>query len=431
MNVLSCFDGISGGQLALQRAGIKVDNYFASEIDKYAITVTQKNFPNTIQLGSIVNWREWNLPKIDILIGGSPCQGFSQAGLGLNFDDPRSKLFFVFVDLLVFLKEKNPDLKFMMENVKMKKEWRDIITEKLGVEPVLINSALLSAQNRERLYWANWTIEQPEDKGIFLKDIIESGVVNRDKSYAIDANYFKGGSESYLKRTYENKPKRQVVKYQSARRLQVMELDESAEPKPSENGLIFVGGLESGRRLDDGKDLSRNFREGYRIYSDQGKAAALSAKPKGGAGGYTGAYQISTKYRHSSGKMVEKDRSKSPALREAFRITDNFSVGVPKNGLIQIASLYKNNGDAGRIYSTEGKARTLKGEAGGGGAKMGLISDDGYHYRKLTPVECERLQTIPDGYTEGISNTQRYKCLGNGWTVDVIVHIFLQMNNSK
>ena len=176
INVLSCFDGMSCGQIALERAGVPVNKYYASEIDKYAIKVTQSHYPNTIQLGSIVNWEEWidEIETPDLLIGGSPCQGFSNAGQGLNFEDPRSKLFFTFVNIRNYLVQKNPDLKFMLENVKMKKAWSEIITEQMGVEPVLIDSALVSAQSRKRLYWTNFFITQPEDKHIYLKDIIET-----------------------------------------------------------------------------------------------------------------------------------------------------------------------------------------------------------------------------------------------------------------
>ena len=170
MNVLSLFDGMSCGQIALQRAGISYQNYFASEIDKHAIKVTQHNFPKTIQLGSVTEVKAENLPKIDLLIGGSPCQGFSFSGKQLNFEDPRSKLFFEFVRLLAECKPKH----FMLENVVMKKEYQDVISEHLGVEPVRINSSLLSAQNRERLYWANFDIKQPNDKGIGLDDILET-----------------------------------------------------------------------------------------------------------------------------------------------------------------------------------------------------------------------------------------------------------------
>ncbi len=172
MNVLSLFDGCSCGQLALNRAGINVDNYYASEIDKHAIAVTMHNFPNTIQLGDIREVKASALPKIDLLLGGSPCQGFSNSGKMLNFDDPRSALFFEYVRILKELREINPEIKFLLENVKMKKEWVAVISEILGVEPVEINSALVSAQNRKRLYWANFPISQPADRGILLKDIL-------------------------------------------------------------------------------------------------------------------------------------------------------------------------------------------------------------------------------------------------------------------
>lgn len=170
MNVLSLFDGMSCGQIALNRAGINDYTYYASEIDKHAIRVTQKNYPNTIQLGSVTDVKATDLPQIDLLIGGSPCQGFSFSGKQLNFEDPRSKLFFEFVRLI---KECKPKY-WLLENVVMKKEFEQVITEHLGVEPIKINSALVSAQNRERLYWTNIpNVEQPNDKGINLVDILE------------------------------------------------------------------------------------------------------------------------------------------------------------------------------------------------------------------------------------------------------------------
>jgi len=171
MNILSLFDGMSCGQIALNRADIKYENYFASEIDKHAIKATQHNYPNTKQLGDVTKIKTENLPKIDLLIGGSPCQGFSFAGKQLNFDDPRSKLFFEYARLL---KEAKPN-HFLLENVLMKQEWQDIISKELGVEPIKINSSLLSAQNRNRLYWTNIPgIEQPIDLNINLIDILES-----------------------------------------------------------------------------------------------------------------------------------------------------------------------------------------------------------------------------------------------------------------
>lgn len=169
-NILSLFDGMSCGQLALNSAGIEYDKYYASEIDKHAIKVTQHNFPNTIQLGSVIDIKGKDLKDIDLLIGGSPCQGFSFSGKQLNFDDPRSKLFFEFVRLLNECKPKY----FLLENVVMKQEYEDVITNHLGVKPIKINSSLLSAQNRVRLYWTNIpNIQQPNDLGINLIDILE------------------------------------------------------------------------------------------------------------------------------------------------------------------------------------------------------------------------------------------------------------------
>lgn len=221
-NVLSCFDGMSCGQIALNRAGIKYDNYFASEIDKYAIKVTQANYPNTIQLGDITKWQEWQLPKIDLIIGGSPCQGFSFAGKGLNFDDPRSKLFFTFEDIL---KSLLPHY-WLLENVKMLRKHEVVITDRLKCNPVEINSSLVSAQNRRRLYWTNIGnhnevrdffgnlvsfIQQPEDKGLILQDILEDGFVDRDKAYSLLKSYTCGLSVD----RYKSKRIHQLVRQKS------------------------------------------------------------------------------------------------------------------------------------------------------------------------------------------------------------------------
>jgi DNA-cytosine methyltransferase len=326
INVLSLFDGLSGGQIALERAGIPIKAYYASEIDKYAIQITQKNYPKTIQLGDINCWREWNIPVPDLIIAGSPCQGFSNAGHGLNFDDPRSKLFFVFCDILEYYKDRHTDLKYMLENVKMKKEWQDVISDKLGLKPVLINSALVSAQNRQRLYWMNWNVEQPEDRHIYLKDIIEDGEVDREKSYTIDANYFKGGNP----RSYFEDGRRQ---------------------------LVFSGAVIRNQVTKRGTEEQLNIRK-------DGKSNCIvpsySAKLNG---------------------VVIRDKSNS--LRVGGR-----------NSPAQSRQVWDN------IYWSR---------------------ED---YRGLTVLECERLQTVDEGYTAGVSNTQRYKMLGNGWTIDVVSHIF-------
>lgn len=189
MNILSLFDGISCGHVALERAGIKVDKYYAREIDKYAIQVTQKNYPDTIQLGDINDFEKWDLPQIDMIIGGSPCQDLSIAKKGRKgLDGERSGLFWRYVDCLKKFKPKW----FLLENVaSMPKEAKQLISETLGVEPIMINSALVSAQQRKRLYWTNIPgITQPEDKAILLKDVLESGVPYTEKAGTITRNYW-------------------------------------------------------------------------------------------------------------------------------------------------------------------------------------------------------------------------------------------------
>jgi DNA-cytosine methyltransferase len=285
INVLSLFDGMSCGQIALNKIGIEYENYFASEIDKYAIQVTQNNYPNTIQLGSVTEVKGSDLPQIDLLFGGSPCQGFSFAGKQLNFEDERSKLFFEFVRLLEECKPKY----FLLENVKMKKEYQDVISNFLGVEPIEINSNLLSAQNRERLYWTNIpNIEQPKDKKLYLKDVVDLNVINRN---VVDKNK--------IKQFWETK---NYIQYDLS-----------------------------------GKGHKSQDQRGYYLNSKHGT--------------------------------------------------------LPSHGASSKVKVVLNNGE--------------------------IV--------QLTPVECERLQTVPDGYTDCVSDTQRYTMLGNGWTVDVIAHIFKQL----
>ena len=296
INVLSLFDGLSAGQIALNQCGIKYDNYFASEIDKYAISVTQDNYPNTKQLGNVLDINYDELPKIDLLIGGSPCQGFSLAGKQLNFDDERSKLFFEFVKA----KNKLNPKYFLLENVNMRQEWQDIISEYLGVKPIKLNSGETTAQNRIRLYWTNIPLTEIEGFNLILEDILEDEV---DDKYII---------------------------------------------------------------------------KGDVIYSE------LDWK-------------------------------------------------LNKNG---ICNPLKNASNKGwhfeqNVYTTESKTRSLK--AGGGSGNIPKVFfGDGYGVndviRKLTPLECERLQTIPDNYTKCVSNSQRYKMLGNSWCIDTICEIFKGMS---
>jgi len=364
MNVLSLFDGMSCGQIALDQLGIPVDNYFAAEIDKHAIKVAKANYPDTIHLGDVTNvlkgiglrntqspeniMLNMNPEKIDLLIGGSPCQGFSFAGQQLNFEDPRSKLFFEYVRIMKTINQarasvgKRPVL-FILENVKMKKESQDIISEYLGVEPIEINSNLVSAQNRRRLYWTNIPVDGlPEDKGIVLADILEDGFTDRDKSYCLDASYYKGGGASNV-RLYFEKSRRQIV---------------------FGSGMNIVGEANI-----KGRESIR------RVYGTDGKSPTLTASTGG----------------HTQPKILQKAR------------------GYNKGGL----------------KALNGKTPTLSTSSWEHNNHLTL--DEGTTWRKLSPVECERLQTVPDGYTDHVSNTQRYKMLGNGWTVDVIKHIMKGM----
>lgn len=282
MNVLSLFDGISCGMVALERAGIPVDTYYASEIEPNAIKVSQKNYPNIIQLGDVTKWREWDIDwsSIDLLIGGSPCQGFSSSGKGLNFEDPRSKLFFEYVNILNHIKQFNPKVKFMLENVKMKDEWSDIISDYLGVPFKEINSKYFSAQNRVRRYWTNFEILPYIDKGIKLADIVDDEYIH-----------------SAAKRT------RPIANENHRKSL-----------------CLEVNGIEKAMCL-----VTVNL--------------------------------------------------------------NNLLTPLPKGRYI----------DCG---------------------------EHDYPYRVMSPREMERLQTVPEGYVGDITSNKAAKLLGNGWTVDVIAHIF-------
>lgn len=374
MNILSLFDGMSGGRIALDRANIEVGTYYASEVDKYAIKVSEANYPDIVRLGDVTNWREWDIDwaEIDLLIGGSPCQGFSFAGKQLAFDDPRSKLFFVYVDILNHIRKHNPRVKFMLENVKMKKEYLEVISEQLGVQPVFINSALVSAQNRQRYYWANWEFGQPEDKGIVLADILEDGEVDRDKSYCIDANYHKGGNPEQ----YFNKSRRQ---------------------------LVFHPASIVGRRLNERgvmEDYNKNvpITQCLQVKHNNEKMGCLTTVQKDTVISpmKPGRYPISASCRGRNPRIVtEQLHGKSLTL------TANYYKGLDADsrpGVAMPEAIGKEYGEAYPLY-----------------------------FRKLTPLECERLQTVPDGFSAHVSNTQRYKMLGNGFTVDVIAHILKQM----
>ena len=341
--VLSLFDGMSCGQIALQRAGIEVTKYYACEIDKYARQVTQENYPNTIQLGDVLNVKGNDLPKIDLLIGGSPCQGFSFAGKQLNFQDPRSKLFFEFVRLLRELKPTN----FLLENVKMKREYQDIISEALGVQPILINSNLVSAQNRQRLYWTNIEgVGQPEDRNIMWGHVREHGV---------DGFYYTEKGLQWLARHSRRKNKTLNV-WQETEKAQMVE----ASHYKSYSSQRFFGVCD--------------------LPTDQSSIASMRG-------------------RHINNRGVRDDN-----LQQKEGNTNQY-----------IEFKYDNKSNC---LSTVNKDNIVVPFT-----RPNRVPVDTFFFRYVTPTECERLQTVPDGYTQSVSNTQRYKMLGNGFTVDVITHI--------
>jgi len=382
MRVLSLFDGCSGTQIALNNLGIKVDTYCASEIDKYAIQITQKNFPDTVQLGDIKDIKGEDLPDIDLIVGGSPCQGFSFAGKQLAFDDPRSALFFEFVRLLKEVKPKY----FLLENVRMKQEFQDVISEQVssiypecsnnglfGIEPILINSALLSAQNRNRLYWTNIpNIEQPEDVGLVLRDVLE-----------YEPEEFTKMSDNFLKRNGERN----------------CMIDDTKEKAHSFSAMDYV----------------KNGRQGnYLACDNEGKPTYNTTKQVGTAAEING---------HDILKRVYSEDGKSPTLNSMGGGNREPKVAV-KGGAIR-----------GR-YNDEGKTnqhleirKDTKSNAITTVQKDSIaVKEEELTWRKLTPLECERLQTVPYNYTDGVSNTQRYKMLGNGFTVKVIEHILSHMS---
>lgn len=477
INVLSLFDGMSCGQQALERCGIDIENYYASEIDKYAIQVTMANYPNTIQLGSVINVDGYSLPKIDLLMGGSPCQSFSFAGKrkgmatkceteiltlehylelkseGYEFEG-QSYLFWEFMRLLNECKPKY----FLLENVMMGEKWEKILSKAIGVKPIEINSALVSAQNRRRLYWTNIgmqpmglfsdlesIIQQPKDKGIILKNILQSevdekyflsdkmlkvikkhGAINdvyNDKSNCILQSYYKmGGRDQQYVAPKQftgldlNAKSRTIRTGGSATATDKHNWDlicHNTMPRSSTSGKGGTGPLSRA----DGKTYCLD--TGNTNAVELRKVIQLSDNNKSNGG--TQPYQQDRIY-DVEGISPALSANKSDLIINLTSKDKRLKQTIEENNLAEgeIKALDTYN------QSIHDRYPTLKDPRHNDRALF-----DGSRIRRLTPIECERLQTVKDNYTNCVSDSQRYKMLGNGWTIDVIAHILSYMINDE
>lgn len=406
MNVLSLFDGMSCGQIALKELGIKVSKYYASEIDKFAIKQTQHNFPDTVQLGSVEDWKAWDIDykSIDLILAGSPCQGFSFAGKQLAFDDPRSRLFFVFIDILNHIKNLNPDVKFLLENVDMKRSHMKVITDYCGVYPVNINSNLVSAQNRNRWYWTNIKtkrhpifgdlladIPQPMDEGILLRNILEKDV---DERYYLKSDVLKNLID-HKNRCKENGYGFGAVFHEHNQKMQSLKCGGRGI-----DDLVCVSMV--GRKIgDDGrrKDYDKSIKAEQRL---EGKTNCLTSVSKDNL--------ILQRGRGFNKGGIYK--GKTPTLSSSSWEQNNLMIQLNTSTESGGKQPYQHN----RIYSDEGKMICLDTDK-----RKNIYTDS--RIRRLTPIECARLQTIPDWYEWVVSDTQIYKMCGNGWTVKVIMWI--------
>lgn len=338
----------------------------------------KKKYPDIIRLGDVQDWERWDIEwdSIDLLIGGSPCQGFSFAGKQLNFEDERSKLFFEYVDILNHLRTINPNIKFLLENVRMKKEYQDIMSSYLGVQPVMIDSALVSAQRRKRLYWTNIAdIKQPEDKGILLKDIVHETAVLDIAMSESWCKWFKNKAEYLISKSYVAVSPEKALTMTARQYLNwngnfVFECLEKYRVPFSEALQIIEKEVEKGK-----VGYFKSDSQGNRVYHINDKSVTLVGNA-GGLGAKTGLYLFG---------CITPDRIEKRQIGQRF-----------------------NDGQKFYTFTATDKHGVLV---------------EGY-IRKLTPIECERLQTLPDNYTHGVSDNQRYNYLGNAWTADVIAHIF-------
>ena len=369
-NVLSLFNGISALHLALDRAGIEINTCYYAEIDKYANKITEHHYPDDIALGDVTKWREWDIDwsSIDLVGAGFPCQAWSVAGKQLGDKDERGMLFWTTLEIIAHVLKHNPKAKFLMENVKMKKDFEQYIThhteQALGrVEKTLINSALVSAQNRQRYYWTNFEVTQPDEKGILLKDILENGdFADREKSLTITTRIAGATAKRYLEKSM----------HQMA--IKVCNVNPSGRGM---NGNVYDV------NSDKSPCLTTNKGEGIKITGATIRPASIVG-------------------RRLNERGVRDDYNKDVAITQCLQV--------------------KHKNDKTGCLTTVDKDNVLSIEPPG--RYPDIYNRCDISYRKLTPLECERLQTFPDNWTDCVSNTQRYKALGNAWTVDVIAHIF-------
>ena len=445
MKVLSLFDGMSCGRIALDQLGIPVEKYYASEVDKYAMQVSAANYPDIEQVGDICDLDPKDYKDVDLMLAGSPCQGFSFAGKQLAFDDPRSALFFEFIRLLKAIKPKY----FLLENVRMKKEFLQVISEQVsacypkivfGIEPIFINSSLVSAQSRQRYYWTNIPrIKQPEDRGIVLRDILEDDVeepmysniyggfkekkprIHVGKSVTIRAACGGGHIPSI---TLKTRPKQVGGGHREPKVL--VSKKKIIEQLKKENSRVKGMSInKDGIRPHRGDKRKSGLSEMGRIlFKDAEKTPTITAthSPKVVTGGRIvgRAYDKDGKRMDKDGVSVANKTTQMLELRKdnktnAITTVGKDSVVVEKSHPIK-ANYYKSS-----------RANFENDTSKGGKFSATGVQQEDLTWRKLTPLECERLQTVPDNYTNHVSNTQRYKMLGNGWTVEVIKHIFQNM----
>jgi DNA-cytosine methyltransferase len=463
-NVVSLFDGMSCLQLALNKAGIIPTKYFASEVDKYAMQVTMANFPNTVQLGDVRNVNGKDLGFIHILAGGSPCQSFSFAGkrkgmatkceleiLSLshylelksqNFEfEGQSYLFWEYMRILEEVRVINPNVKFLLENVLMGEKWQKTLTKAVGINPIRINSALLSAQNRQRLYWTNigsekngffgdleCTIPQPKDKGILLKDILETDVADKYFLSGKMLDYLNSRKANYNNGKINYKTETDVASCINASS-GAIDISDNIIIDTNRKARCFTAGGNSGV-LHSQMDLvvhntmprsSKTGKGGTGPLSrNDGKTYCLDT-------GNTNAIEIQCVAMR--GRNPENPKSRVAGLQTEQQLeprTDgktNCLTSVQKDNLVISGTLRTHNDGKGFREVTSGKGATIPARAREDGSGQNVVSVSG-NIRRLTPTECERLQTVPDNYTNHVSDTQRYKMLGNGWTIDVIAYIF-------